>query len=167
MALDRARDLEDALAQYAHVNGLIDHIRRACGGDDGVSLVGHVLVRAYVIRTTDNVFSVYVLTRDGFVVAEMGIEGDTLAVYIDTLRVARVVEQRTGQVMTVSVEIDGDIRRLSLDGEERGGPTGETEQYMSIHSIRGTFIPARYDISGPVDDRDLLWLARELRRPGG
>lgn len=167
MSLDRSRDLEAALAPYAHVAGLIEHIRSACGADPASALAGQIVVRGYSLVVGEAVFSVYVLTSDGFVVAEMGRDGTTLAVFVEHFRIARVAELCTAETRTVVVEIDADNRRVVLDGEERGGANGAGEEYLAIHAISGNVIPASYEIRAGVDDVELAWLARQLRRPNG
>jgi hypothetical protein len=167
MSLDRARDLETALAPYAHAAGLVEHIRGSCGADPSSSLDGQVAVRGYSIVVSETVFSVYVLTADGFVVAEMGSDGTTLAVFVEHFRIARVAELCTADTRTVIVEIDGDNRRVVLNGEERGGTNGAGEEYLAIHAITGSIIPASYEIRAGRDDAELIWLARQLRRPNG
>lgn len=167
MSIDRARDLDAALQTYAHVDGLVAHIRSACGADPAMGLDGQVHVRAFVIRTGEAVFSTYVLCGDGFVVAEMNRTGETLSVWIDGPRISRVAELRGGGEVVLTIEIDGDVRRLVLDGEEIGSAAGDVEGYVSKQTILGRLIPAVYEIRGSIDDVELSWMGRQLRRPNG
>lgn len=167
MSLDRARDLDTALQSYAHVEGLIAHVRNACGADPDAEISGQVRVRAFVVRAEDEVFSTFVLCDDGFVVAEMNRSGETLAVWIDSPRIRRVVELRSGGEVTLTIELDADASRITLESEEMGGARGDAEGYVARQSSRGTVWPAVYEIRGPVTDPELSWMARQLRRPNG
>jgi hypothetical protein len=163
MSLDLARDLDSALAQYANVPGLAEHVRSACGADPGANIHEQRVVYAYVLRMTDIVFSTYVITDTGFVLAEMATNGDTLSVWVPLDRIRRVVETRIGENVTLTVEIDADVARVVLESEETGGARGDDEGYIARSQARGNIIPAMYEITGDVNDTNLVWFGRVLR----
>lgn len=163
MQYDLADDFENELAQYAHVAGLVGHIRGACGAEREASLSGQTPIMAYLLRQTDSVFSAYVLTETGFIVAEMSSTGATLAVWIDRGRVSRVYEVAENDDIVLGIEIDADVRRTETTGRERG--EGEANMYAVETASSGRIIPASYEIRGTRDDRALTWFALQLRRP--
>lgn len=162
MSIDLAGELEASLAQYGHVGGLLEHVRNACGGETGASLEGQIQVLAYLLRQTDEVFSVYALTEASFVVAEMTRSGETLAVWVDSTRIARIAEVVAQGERVLSVELDADIRRI----ETRGQEASESREGGSFSESRleGRLVPAAYELRGPVEERELSWFAMQLRR---
>lgn len=164
MQYDLAEDFERELSAYSHVPGLIEHVRGACGAEQGASLVGQQPIAAYLIRQTDAVFSAYVLTGTSFVVAEMSASGATLAVWIDQSRIARIYEIVDGGERLVGIEIEADARRIEIS--ERGRGEEETGRWASEASSTGRVVPASYELRGKVEERSLTWFALQLRRLG-
>jgi hypothetical protein len=162
MQYDIAADFENELAQYAHVDGLIEHIRGACGGEREASLVGQKPILAYLLRQSETVFSAYALTETGFIIAEMSSTGATLAVWIDRGRISRVYEIAENNEVVLGIEIDADVRRTETTGRERG--EGEENMYTVETASSGRIIPASYEIRGTRNDRALTWFALQLRR---
>jgi hypothetical protein len=162
MSIDMAADLDTALERYAHVPGLVEHIRGACGGEPGAGIAGQAYILAYLIRQTDEVFSVYVLTERSFIVAEMARSGETLAVWLDSQRISRIAEVVAGGERIVTVEIDGDIRRI----EARMVEAGETKDGGTVMEGRfeGRIVPAAYELRGAIEERELAWFTMQLRR---
>jgi hypothetical protein len=113
---------------------------------------------------TDAVFSTYAITDTGFVLAEMATNGDTLSVWVPLDRIRRVVETRLSGNVALTIEIDADVARLVLETEETGGARGDAEGYFARTQGRGTVIPAMYEIFGDVNDTNLAWFGRVLRR---
>ncbi len=150
------------LEQYGHVGGLVEHIRSACGGESGAPIAGQTRILAYLMRQTEEVFSLYILTEVAFVVAEMARSGETLAVWLDSTRISRIAEIVAAGERIVTVEIDADIRRVDLRsseaGEERNGG------FLAEGRVEGRVIPAAYELRGPVEERELSWFAMQLRR---
>lgn len=163
MQYDLANDFENELAQYANVDGLVAHIRGACGAEREAGLSGQTQILAYLLRQSDAVFSAYVLTESGFVVAEMSSTGATLAVWIDRERISRVYEIAENDEVVLGIEIDADVRRVETTGRERGD--GGENMYAVETASSGRIIPASYEIRGTRDDRALVWFALQLRRP--
>lgn len=155
MTVDRAHDLDGTLAAYDHVAGLVAHIRHACGCDPAHALLGQVAIHGYHFVLTDDVFTVYILTDTGFVVAEMNTAGTTLSVFVPRSRLRRVSELHEGDRCVVSVEIDADVVRYT----EQHEPSADGS--VAIAGVRSC---VRYDIVGALGDSDLAGLARQLRR---
>lgn len=162
MPYDLAADLERELEQYAHVDGLVGHIREACGGEGGASLEGQRDIHAYLIRQNENVFSVYALCENGFVVAEMSSGGATLAVWIDLSRVSRIYDISENEERVVGIEVDADSKRIETSGRERGADGAEGWASETVGTSR--IIPASYELRGKKDDRSLAWFALRLRQ---
>lgn len=164
MAFDVAEALDSELSQYKHVDGLIEHVRRAVGADPAAEISQQVLIRAWVTRQSEAVFAVYALTDAAFVVAEMARSGETLSVWVDAYRIARVAEIVANGERIVTVEIDADVSRIVLEHEAVGAPPGEGDGYIERSNGVGRVIPASYEIRGEAGDAQLAWFSLQLRR---
>lgn len=162
MAFDIAGDLDRGISAYSHVPGLVEHIKRAVGADPGGEILGQVGIRAFILRPEENVFAAYILTQDAFVVAEMSREGSTLAVWMDLSRISRVAEIVHEGRRTLTVEIDGDMRRTDFEAETASQTENGASQGRGI--LRGRTIPASYEIAAPAEEGELAWFALQIRR---
>lgn len=170
----RTEQLEEDLAnRYAPVEGLAGKLRSALGSDPDLPLdPDSTEVLGYLIRPTSALITTWLVTTSGFVVHELAKNGDSLCIAVPLWRIRRVVEQRTGNALTVTVEIDAD--RVAFDATGAFEPStpsfagadgAPTPGQVGRFEAGGVLRPAFYEAVGdtPALERAVARFARVMR----
>lgn len=107
-AADLAALLDQELAKYASVPGLVADLKVGAGFDPGTAIKGQDRIVAYDLSPGDELFVTHLVTATRFVRHERNTAGDTLTVVIPLSRIARVSVLSSGGEVEVKVEYDAD-----------------------------------------------------------
>jgi hypothetical protein len=145
------------LANWRNNPEIAAGIAHACGARIVDDLMNPEIypVYGYWLEPGQQVFMVWLLVADAFVLHERSLDGQALTLSVPRRRIRRVVEQNASRPLRVTVEIDADRVVVELGG------TGDEEGNVALS---GRAIHAGYTIVADLNDTIRAGALSELAR---
>jgi hypothetical protein len=130
-------------------------------GADGAPHASTSPVWGFHLSATAESTVAFLCGPDGFYRVEVGGDGRQLLVKIPGRRISQVVEQRAGDTLTLTVEIDADTRLEQSVGQAISGPALDEGMVvegaqMTRSEARSVLTPTSYTITATGAERDTL-----------
>lgn len=158
---------------------ILSEIAESIGGEEYEDLEDGVQypVSGFYVNPSTEVLEVFVVTPERLCIYQRNKASDSLSITLNLSRVKRVVEQRTGGVLSVTIELDADVTPIFLESEFAIEPRITEGRVQPDHQIgrmiaQGAIRPTTYVLSpvsqsGPAAEDNLKTFARALRNAIG
>lgn len=158
---------------------ILTEIAEALGSEDYEDLEdsNQYPVNGFYVSPSAEILEVFVVTPERFCIYQRNKLNDSLSITISINRVKRVVEQRSGGNLSLTVEIDADSTPIFFESEFAIEPRITDGRVQPDHQVgrmimQGSMRPTTYTLSpqsesGPAAEDNLKTFARALRNAIG